>query len=399
MTRLGFQLAAALLAATTRLAAAEIKAASCSETDVQAAVDRAVDGDAVSVPAGDSTWDHGVAIRGKTLTLTGAGSGAGGTHIAYGGKGHTLLIVDAGAKTGRMEVSGFWLTGGDADYWSGAALQIGGPAGWKKLRIHDMLFESNRQWSIRGSAATCGVIDHCTFKGKAHGANLSGRGDLDWSTPLVLGSDDFFFFEDNDFEFDDWYGQTGAAALDFVNGGRIVFRHNRLKYSFFETHDRLRSGLPSANAYEVYQNTFWSDSAKWKGIDLTAGSGVVWGNQFTGPYAVPIGGMDYKSILPGERDFRVSKTKPADGTDPVDQNTPGQSGWRTQYQIGSQGQGPDATGYPLYLWSNTANGRPVTLIVTTGANHIKAGRDFIDNGTTPKPGYTPFTYPHPLTQP
>ncbi|MCL4278896.1 MAG: T9SS type A sorting domain-containing protein [Ignavibacteriaceae bacterium] len=33
-----------------------------------------------------------------------------------------------------------------------------------------------------------------------------------------------------------------------------------------------------------------------------------------------------------------------------------------------------------------------------GKPHLLEGRDFINNGTTPKPGYTQFTYPHPLRQ-
>jgi hypothetical protein len=62
------------------------------------------------------------------------------------------------------------------------------------------------------------------------------------------------------------------------------------------------------------------------------------------------------------------------------------------------GQGNTAAGW-LSLRSNTwhqvpnnpgdyiANNQPV----------VQTGRDIIDNGTTSKPGYTPFVYPHPLT--
>ena len=33
-----------------------------------------------------------------------------------------------------------------------------------------------------------------------------------------------------------------------------------------------------------------------------------------------------------------------------------------------------------------------------GRPHLLEGRDFINNGTTSKPGYSPFTFPHPLRQ-
>src|SRR5690606_33261245 len=82
--------------------------------------------------------------------------------------------------------------------------------------------------------------------------------------------------------------------------------------------------------------------------------------------------------------------------DPADQNVPGESGWRCQYQIGSMGEGPTAVGFPLYLWSNTKNGTATGMECTHGCSHVQSGRDFINNGTSPKPGYTPFTFPHPL---
>ena len=62
------------------------------------------------------------------------------------------------------------------------------------------------------------------------------------------------------------------------------------------------------------------------------------------------------------------------------------------------GEGKTAYGYPLYTWSNTKNGSLVGMQCTDGCSHVQSGRDFINNGSTPKPGYTPYTYPHPLAQ-
>jgi hypothetical protein len=368
--------------------AATITAESCSQSDVQRAIDSALDGDTVLVPAGNCTWSSSVNIN-KTITLKGAGSGAEGTKITYAGSNHTLIEVDPGNKTGKTDISGFWLSGGDENYWSGNAMQLNGPAGWKYLRVHHILFDDNKQWTIQAQAQTHGVIDHCTFRGSSHGIKFYGNGASDWSTPLILGTADFFFVEDNIFDWDDWYGVTGAADLDMYSGGRVVFRYNTTKYGFWETHDKARSGLPSANAYEIYNNTFWTDTQKWKALDISAGTGVIWGNTFTGPYDVPIGGIDYKSFDP--RSISL-----CDGSDPADQNVPGESGWRCQYQIGSHGEGPAATGYPLYIWNNSANGSPAGMVVTSGANHVQANRDYFNNGSTPKPGYVPYTYPHPL---
>jgi hypothetical protein len=64
---------------------------------------------------------------------------------------------------------------------------------------------------------------------------------------------------------------------------------------------------------------------------------------------------------------------------------------------------------PAYIWGNsrqpltnvgisdygTGNADSCTGTVDTSANYIKANRDYF-NGSTAKPGYTPYTYPHPL---
>ncbi len=302
-----------------------------------------------------------------------------------------------------MEVSGFWFYGGDANYWGGTAINFSGPKGWKNLRIHHNVFENNKQWTMVGYAGSNGLIDNNTFKGEAHGIVFYGNDVEDWETPLYLGTSDFFFVEDNNFYWDDWYNVTGAACMDMNSGGRVVFRYNSVKYGFWETHDKARHGTAaSANAYEIYNNSFWTNTAKWKALDISSGTGVVWGNNFVGggtwetDWNVPIGAMDYKSFDP--RGLLL-----CDGNDPADQNVPGEAGWRCQYQIGTQGEGETAFSYPLYVWSNYHNSSLVGMVCTHGCEvngrpHLLEGRDFINNGTTPKPDYTPYTYPHPLRQ-
>ncbi|MGZ3826914.1 MAG: hypothetical protein ACXVCR_18320, partial [Bdellovibrio sp.] len=349
--------------------------------------------DTVNVPAGNCTWNAGINIVGKTIILKGAGNGlTGGTTITYGGTNHTLINIDAGTKKGLMDVSSFYFIGGDSNYWGGMAIEFTGPVAWKNLRIHHNRF-NNKLWTLRGSAYTYGLVDNNIFQGSAYGMILKGLGDVDWSTPLVLGTSDFFFIENNTFDWNDWYGSTGAPTMDMENGGRIVFRYNTVNYGMAETHDMARNGMPSANAWEIYNNTFSRPNGTngWKGLDLSAGTGVVFGNTFNGDYTVAIGAIDYKSFDP-------RSIKLCDGTDPADQNVPGETGWRCQYQIGSQGQGPTAIGYPAYIWNNNKNSSSVGMSCTSGCQHLMDGRDFINNGSTPKQGYTPYTYPHPLAQ-
>jgi pectin methylesterase-like acyl-CoA thioesterase len=365
-----------------------VSAASCSLADVQNAMNAASDGMTVTVPSGVCTWSGTLSVA-KPVLLVGAGSGAGGTKIVYGGTNHALVSIDVGNKTGKMDVSGFWFQGGDANYWNGTAIEFHGPAGWKNLRIHHNLFDGNTQWTIKGDSHADGLIDHNTFQGTAAGIMLYGDGTADWAKPLTLGTSDFFFVEDNVFQFNDDYGNTKHPVMDMDSGGRQVFRYNIVKNGLWETHDKARSGLVSAQAFELYGNTVSASTNQWKSFDISAGTGVVWGNVVSGDVSFPIGLIDYKSFDP-------RSVKLCDGTDPADQNVAGQSGWRCQYQIGTLGEGATATSFPLYVWNNTYNGVQQGASCTSGCNHLLSGRDYFNNGTTAKSGYAPYTYPHPL---
>ncbi len=84
----------------------------------------------------------------------------------------------------------------------------------------------------------------------------------------------------------------------------------------------------------------------------------------------------------------------------------GQSGWPCLDQIG-RGSGtayPNQPSVPLYVWNNGTDAGCNTgsacsnnrTMINDGDSHVQAGRDFINNGATPKPGYTPLAYPHPV---
>jgi hypothetical protein len=82
----------------------------------------------------------------------------------------------------------------------------------------------------------------------------------------------------------------------------------------------------------------------------------------------------------------------------IDGNT-GFEGYPCQDQIGrTSNQVLD----PIYNWGNNFLGSTTPSMVIGGtcgreAQHIVSGRDYVNNGTTPKPGYSSYTYPHPLS--
>ena len=61
----------------------------------------------------------------------------------------------------------------------------------------------------------------------------------------------------------------------------------------------------------------------------------------------------------------------------------------------SRPQNWDQSVEPCYMWGNTNDGQPFNSFTPLYSN-IKAGVNYFNN--TPMPGYTPYTYPHPLTK-
>ena len=88
-------------------------AASCENTtgkfDVQTAVTAADTGDTVSIPAGTCIWDTKLTVA-KNITLSGAGSGVGGTIIT--GAIDTLIDYTGAtaSATQTLEITGMSLT-------------------------------------------------------------------------------------------------------------------------------------------------------------------------------------------------------------------------------------------------------------------------------------------------
>ena len=72
--------------------AATIPAASCSQADVQAAINTASAGDTLQVPAGTATWTSGLTLS-KGIHLRGSGGGG------FVGHSRTSLAIGTGAKT------------------------------------------------------------------------------------------------------------------------------------------------------------------------------------------------------------------------------------------------------------------------------------------------------------
>jgi len=172
-----------------------------------------------------------------------------------------------------------------------------------------------------------------------------------------------------------------SCLVQGYEGARLVIRKNDIYMMLIDGHGYdVQVNAPglrrSVRWYEVYNNTFSSplNADVYAFMQVRGGSGVVFGNTLANNVQKGAG------ILQLNDESNMGKTY----------NTGCSGTWPCPDQIGrGRGNPPTQVGSPLYSWGNT------NLITVSGYGLIQPGRDYFDN--TQKPGYTPYTFPHPLT--
>jgi hypothetical protein len=411
--------------------AATITASSCAQTHVQAAVNAALDGDLVAVPAGNCTWASHVAWENKNIWVRGAGIGQ--TVITRDGD-YIFYVGISNVQKGAHRISDMTLRGNVTNaaikFASGALAAV--PSG--RWRVDHVLFDfpTGQRSAIHVGGVNYGVIDHNTFNWHSgivvktafgldtecyNGSDLVG--DFANQQPLDLGTDKFVFVEDNTFipnRFDNPLWVYDATS----GGGRVVFRYNTATAGQFYNH-WTRGCEMAAQVFEIYNNTWivHKDFDPGYPMRVEAGTGVFFNNFVQGynggkPYVV----LDDRRAggFGGESSGWLGA---CDGTKSHDGNAgdPEAPGWPCLGQIGrapgkSLAQiraGDKPASAPFYFWNNgqevgCANGgvcnNTVGIWATPSAYikntpHPNGEVDYVDTNT-PKPGYTPFVYPHPL---
>lgn len=384
--------------------AATITAASCSQSDVQAAIDSANDGDTVVVPAGTSTWTTSsenapaVSIVEKAITVKGAGMDKTVITDATGAKCFQVPLQVIGAEGKPLRITGLTF---DGESSGDGAIKIGGAC--KSWRIDHCKFDDTGGRGIW--AGGYGVIDHCVFVDTSQGVAVLGDGDGSWERPFTPGSANAVYVEDCTFD----YSRPNAGALDAYGGARYVFRHNTVINTSVGHHGFDSGGYRSTHSYEIYENTFRITDADVnlpRTMFFRGGTGVVFNNTITRAYQsrrlyalYPIVVTNYRACQ-GHGTEVCAKWGRCDGTNPLDGNEDS-TGYPCRDQIGrTSGQVLE----PLYEWGNTLDGQDTDIGVynfpgcdsPSVHDHVKENRDFYND--TPRPGYTPYPYPHPLTQ-
>jgi hypothetical protein len=141
---------------------------------------------------------------------------------------------------------------------------------------------------------------------------------------------------------------------------------------------------------------------------MRGGTGVIFNNSWNSATKSMTGLPFLFQYQRGDYSATCNIDKACNGSNVVYDGNEDASGYPCYQQIGMTGSN-GITKMPVYEWNNqwqgAACGSPgydcfgITYSAGCPPQHIKFGRDIIKNGTTPKPGYTSYTYPHPLSAP
>jgi hypothetical protein len=375
MSKIWLFFAVVLIAASGARAQA-INAKSCSESDVQSALNSATAGSTVNIPAGTCTWTSPLAyttpanltIQGQTV-CTGSGSPSSGDNIActdqttiVDGMSYTASdrpLMGFTTTSGTFRLTGISLKGNGSTQTYNGAIVIDGDS--TSIRVDHSHFYNLAALTVTTNGAVAGVIDHNILNPSSgsvvriNGGNDSeGFGDSDWAAPTALGTSNFTYFEDNKFI---------NGGNDCFSGGRWVIRYNTMieqnGSGFTQTHptggsDRDRG----CRAFELYGNSFSAQGETAFGaFFLSSGTGVVWGNtadsssvsNFTTIHSMRRDNTTYSQTATPNGWGYCGTSFDGTGSD-WDHNTNTSTGYRCVDQPGS-GQGDLMSGY----WPNPTN--------------------------------------------
>lgn len=300
--------------------------------------------------------------------------------------------------------------------------------------LHDCWIEQGSGDSV-WTGDNKGLVYNCSFDSTPFSMaplafHLQPYDQVAWTTAGYWGALDTngqhnFYVENCDFH-------TYLNATDNDEGARSVWRYDLFNHAGFGTHG-VDTGLMGQRYFEYYDNV-----GNFNGYSNLTTFDVVWWMFVRGGSFVV-----YDNTLPAlqsqdygtKSDINMTEMSLQRNAGPVPCWGAGTSGGADYYaprQVGMgyiTGKGVDGLGLttyslsqwkypaqyvgdpePAYIWGNTR--QPLTNVGTsdygsgssdsctgstydTSANYIRLNRDYY-NGSTAKPGYTAYTYPHPL---
>lgn len=398
--------------------------------DCQTKITAASDGDTITIPSGTFTWATSASWIDKNISIIGAGEGVTIINVPASGF-YVHTNYKAAFRISSMTINQT-VNGTAIKIENYKRTPVGGSysPGW---RLDHLTITANGLTDVRSIfilGLTYGVIDHVTWSSDysiaqflTHYGYTNDNSEMDgtpfnqgkiaWGLNHSLGDANAIYVEDSTLN----ASSKGGWAADVWMGGEVVFRHNTINRCQISTHGG-RYTARGGRRMEVYNNIFVAQGMNdnrvvwWR-----SGTGVVFNN------TIDAGGF---ISIDNQRTCLAMDTR-CDGINgnAYDMNTDG-TGWPCLDQPG-RGYGPprNQTSVPIYAWNNGKqedcrttratctntkniglNGNydlclssPSVVLsshLKTGAQRTRGAADYVNNGTTPKPGYTPYTYPHPL---
>jgi len=350
---------------TTTASPVSISASSCAYSAVAAAVGSAGAGTTVIVPAGTCNWGTQQLNVPGGVYLQGAGQDV-TTIQRVGAVANTSYLIAFNCSNGKTaNFSNMTLVGnGNAAIQDNGLALLNGCVDFSVSNSKFTNFVSSALY-IGPSASQRGVVYSNSFLNNysatlgdlGYAIKISGGGT--WPA-LALGTQNSVFLEDNFFS-------GNRYNVESNNGATYVFRHNTAvgqvptkNFGMLNTLGAATS-VPGTRSYEIYNNAFstnLSGSFQRAAIAIGGGDGVIFNN-----------------------------TAPASIARTVELITEG-------FTCGAYPGTNQSTS--LYIWnnsSNPSNGYTTNGIANDCPTSIGLNRDYF---LSAKPGYTPFTYPHPL---
>jgi hypothetical protein len=276
----------------------------CGSGDVQAAMDQAVAGDIVEIPAGTCTWTENVAWDAPAnVTLRGAGTSATGggdqTVIIDGYEANDQILSITVASTGLFRMTGITFETNDFTK-DGGAIEVYGPGNIRIDHCHLVGEEWNGGKVILLGNGIRGVMDHCVldltdgmaiymYNGRVGEDDIAGN--YEWTQPTAFGTSDYFFIEDNVItgHVSDGRDVYGTRIWDGFSASKVVVRFNDVQQACLsETHDTGHSGDDrGTRSQEAYGNLVTSDLEffpNFTGVTIGGGTALVWGNSWDNVY-------------------------------------------------------------------------------------------------------------------
>jgi hypothetical protein len=286
-----------------------INANSCSQSDVQSALNSvAADGTTVVVPSGSCTWTgnlnfstaHSFTLQGHS-TVTASDTHGNPTSFndatlitdGQANSGGNSAILSIGLNGGSSQVvrmTGISWHGGGIDSEYNGDLTFAGGTG-TRLRIDHNHFIDEADLAVSFYQPMSGVVDHNEFdvtSGHAwngvrvYNTGGGGYGDEPWAAATNFGSGTYVYLENNTF--------NNGYANDCEDGGTYVARYNTLNtlatgqnigFQGHATGSQPRGR--GCRAWEVYNNWIGGGGGTVQytvGYE-TSGTGVWWNNTVT----------------------------------------------------------------------------------------------------------------------